>query len=73
VNNTDGNQVYDTGDTFAEGYVSAFTSLGKNYKNGLSLQVGCDNVTNYVDASNLSNLPGRTFYFSIKYQLINKK
>ena len=73
VNNTDGNQVYDTGDTFAKGYVSAFTSLGKNYKNGLSLQVGCDNVTNYVDASNLSNLPGRSFYFSIKYQLINKK
>jgi outer membrane receptor for ferrienterochelin and colicins len=73
VNNTDGNQVYDTGDSFAAGYLSLYSSVGKNYSNGLSLQVGCDNMTNYVDANNLSNLPGRTFYFSIKYQIINKK
>ena len=72
VNNTNGNEVYDSGDSFAAGYLSIYSSAGKNFSNGISLQMGCDNMTNYVDANNLSNLPGRTFYFSIKYQLINK-
>ena len=72
VNNTNGNEVYDSGDSFAAGYLSMYSSAGKNFSNGISLQMGCDNMTNYVDANNLSNLPGRTFYFSIKYQLINK-
>jgi len=73
VNNTNGNELYDNGDSFAAGYVSVHASVGKDYSNGLSLQMGCDNMTNYVDATNLSNLPGRTFYLSIKYQIINKK
>jgi outer membrane receptor for ferrienterochelin and colicin len=73
VNNTNGNEVYDSGDSFASGYVSAHSSFGKEYSNGLSIQVGCDNMTNHVDAVNLANLPGRTTFFSIKYQLINKK
>jgi hypothetical protein len=48
-------------------------SIGKEYANGISLQVGSDNMTNYVDAVNLANLPGRSSYFSIKYQIIHKK
>jgi outer membrane receptor for ferrienterochelin and colicins len=72
VNNNNGNDVYDNGDTFAAGYVSLHTSVGKDYKNGISLQIGCDNITNYIDPINLSNLPGRTLYFTLKYQL-NKK
>ena len=72
VNNTNGNEVYDNGDEFAKAYVSLHTSIGKDYSNGISFQVGCDNITNYVDPSNLPNLPGRTYFVNIKYQL-NKK
>lgn len=73
VNNTNGNEVYDSGDTFAAGYVSLHASMGKDYANGISLQLGCDNISNYIDAVNLSNLPGRTAYVSIKYQIIKNK
>ena len=72
VNNTNGNEVYDNGDEFAKGYVSLHTSIGKDYSNGISFQVGCDNISNYIDPSNLPNLPGRTYFVNIKYQL-NKK
>lgn len=73
VNNTNGNEVFDEGDTFASGYISANTAVGKDFKNGASLQMGCDNIFNYVDALNLPNLPGRTFYLTLKYQILNKK
>jgi outer membrane receptor for ferrienterochelin and colicins len=73
VNNTNGNEVFDSGDNFAAGYISLHASLGKDFANGVSLQLGCDNLTNYIDAVNLSNLPGRTAYFSIKYQIIKNK
>jgi len=35
-------------------------------------KLGCDNITNYIDAANLPNLPGRTFYATIKYQIFHK-
>ena len=73
VNNNNGNQVFDDGDTFANGYISLHTSVGKDFKNGYSVQTGCDNITNYVDALNLPNLSGRTFFLTIKYQILNKK
>jgi hypothetical protein len=72
VNNTNGNEVYDSGDTFAAGYISLHAAVGKDYANGISLQLGCDNISNYIDAVNLSNLPGRTAYIAIKYQIIKK-
>lgn len=69
VNNTNGNEVFDNGDEFAKAYVSVYSSVGKDWQNGFSLQVGCDNIANYIDVSNLPNLPGRTFYTTIKYQI----
>jgi len=72
VNNTNGNEVFDKGDEFAHGYISIHTSIGKEYKNGFTWQLGCDNISNYVDPSNLPNLPGRTFFGSIKYQINHK-
>jgi outer membrane receptor for ferrienterochelin and colicins len=72
VNNTNGNEVFDNGDEFAKGYLSVNSAIGKDYKNGFSIQLGSDNMGNYIDAVNLPNLPGRTYYAIIKYQLINK-
>jgi len=73
VANTNGNEVYDNGDQFANGYVSLNASIGKEYKSGISIQMGSDNMNNYIDAINLPNLAGRTYYTSIKYKLKNKK
>ncbi|MFM6995077.1 MAG: TonB-dependent receptor plug domain-containing protein [Sediminibacterium sp.] len=73
VNNNNGNEVFDNGDVFASGYVALNSAAGKTFKNGIGVQVGIDNITNYIDAANLPNLPGRTFYTSIKYQLQNNK
>lgn len=72
VNNTNGNEVFDKGDEFASGYISLHTSIGKTYQSGFSLQIGCDNITNYNDPLNLPNLPGRTFFATIKYQIFKK-
>jgi outer membrane receptor for ferrienterochelin and colicins len=73
VNNNNGNEVFDNGDVFASGYVAINSATGKTFKNGLTTQAGVDNITNYIDAANLPNLPGRTFYMSIKYQIQNNK
>lgn len=72
VNNNNGNEVFDYGDVFASGYVAINSAAGKTFKNGLNIQAGIDNITNYVDAANLPNLPGRTLYMSVKYQIQNR-
>jgi outer membrane receptor for ferrienterochelin and colicins len=72
VNNTNGNEVFDKGDEFAKGYLSLHSAFGKDYNNGFSWQAGCDNITNYSDPLNLPNLPGRTFFTTIKYQIFKK-
>lgn len=71
VANTNGNEVYDNGDQFGKGYVTINSSLGKSFSNGLSFQLGTDNINNYLDGINLPNLAGRTFYMILKYS-INK-
>lgn len=73
VNNNNGNTVFDNGDVFARGYIAINSAAGKTFKNGVSIQGGIDNISNYIDATNLPNLPGRTFYTSIKYQLQKNK
>lgn len=73
VNNTNGNEVYDDGDSFAQGYIALHLAIGKDYLNGVGLQFGCDNMLNYIDAAYLPNLPGRTFFTTLKYQIPQKK
>jgi outer membrane receptor for ferrienterochelin and colicins len=72
VNNNNGNEVFDNGDVFASGYIVFNTAAGKAFKNGLSVQAGIDNINNYIDAANLPNLPGRTMFLSIRYQIQNR-
>ena len=72
VNNTNGNEVYDAGDSFAKQYIALHLAIGKDYKNGIGFQFGCDNILNYIDAINLPNLPGRTFFTTIKFQIPQK-
>lgn len=72
VTNNNGNEVFDNGDLFGKGYFTLNYSMGKQFKNGFTLQAGSDNINNYIDGLNLPNLAGRTFYMIFKYT-INKK
>jgi len=72
VNNTNGNEVYDAGDSFAKEYIALHLAVGKEYVKGFGFQFGCDNMLNYIDALNLPNLSGRTFFTTLKYQLPQK-
>ncbi len=69
VNNINGNEVYDNGDDFAQSYFSLHSSIGKEYQNGLTVQLGADNINNYIDAIHLPNLAGRTYFINLKYQI----
>lgn len=69
VNNTNGNQVYDSGDDFAKSYYSLHSSMGKEFTNGIAVQIGADNINNYIDAIHLPNLAGRTYFINLKYQI----
>ncbi len=68
----DGNGVYNKQDEFADGFVQLNSSVGMNLKKGFRVQLGADNILNHVDADNLPNAPGRTFFTTIAYS-INKK
>lgn len=72
VTDIDGNGLYNSRDEFAEGYVSVNASAGKTFRERFRVQAGIDNLLNYVDVSNLPNMPGRTFYTGISYSFIPK-
>ncbi len=68
----DGNGIYNKQDEFAEGFIQLNSSAGIHFKNGFRLQAGADNILNHVDANNLPNAAGRTFFVIIGYTF-NKK
>jgi outer membrane receptor for ferrienterochelin and colicins len=72
VSDKDGNGLYNTNDEFANGFVQLNLSVGYQFKKYLSLQAGTDNLSNYTDATNLPNLPGRTFYITIQFKTTKK-
>ena len=47
-------------------------ATGKSFNNGLSIQTGIDNLLNYTDVINLPTLPGRIFYLTLSYNILNK-
>lgn len=73
VTDKDGNGLFNTNDVFAKGFIQANMATGKNFKRGIRVQAGCDNIFNYTDTLNLPNLPGRTFYFTFAYTFLNTK
>jgi outer membrane receptor for ferrienterochelin and colicins len=73
VTDTDGNGIFNTNDEFAKGFVQVNTSAGQTINNKLRIQIGCNNLFNYADITNLPNMPGRTFYTTIAYQFFNNK
>ncbi len=63
-----GNQLLDDYDNFVSGYTLVNFSIAKTFKQ-IRIQAGMDNAFGYTDPIYLSNIPGRSTYLSITYQL----
>ena len=69
VADSDGNGVYNTHDEHANGFVLANCSMGKKWKNGVTVFGGMDNIINYRDANYLPNVQGRMIYTGINFNI----
>jgi outer membrane receptor for ferrienterochelin and colicins len=67
----DGNGIYNAQDEFANGFMMFNLSAGKDFKSGYRLQGGIDNLTAYTDLRNLPYMPGRTYYLSLQWNILN--
>ena len=72
VSDKDGNGLYNSNDGFANAFAQINIAAGKQINKQFRLQIGCDNVSNYIDIANLPNLAGRTFYTTLSYQFYQK-
>lgn len=69
----DGNGIYNRQDGFARGFLMVNISAGMDLPNGWRVMAGADNLTNYIDITNLPNMPGRTGYVSLNYTFSTRK
>jgi outer membrane receptor for ferrienterochelin and colicins len=67
VNDKDGNGVYNTNDEFACEYLQFNATAGYYFKKSYSIQIGCNNITNYKDFTNLPSLMERNYFISFHY------
>lgn len=73
VSDKDGNLILNRDDEYAKAMVQVNLSAGINFKKGLGLKAGVDNLFNYKDAVYQANVPGITYYAMISYSINNQK
>nr|HMS52415.1 TonB-dependent receptor [Chitinophagales bacterium] len=61
------NAAFDRYDNFVKGYFLTNITLNKDFKGQISGQIGVNNLLDYKDENNISNLPGRQFFAKIQY------
>ena len=59
---SNGNDFLDSYDKFIKGYFILDFALSKKINKSLSINIGSDNILNYTDPQNISNLPGTIVY-----------
>ncbi|SCY86075.1 outer membrane receptor for ferrienterochelin and colicins [Flavobacterium anhuiense] len=64
---TNGNQILDKYDTFVDGYFLTNLSISKYIGDKFMLQAGANNLFDFTDPSQISNLAGRQFFVRIQY------
>lgn len=64
---TNSNQILDKYDKFISDYCITNLAITKNIANQFMLQAGVNNLLNYTDPSQISNLAGRQFFARIQY------
>ena len=63
---TNSNSYLDDYDIFINDYLLVNFSIIKQIYEHYKIQVGIDNILDYKDVDNISNLPGRKIYFKLK-------
>ena len=65
---SNGNDFLDNYDDFVKGYIDLDIAASKKINRSITINFGIDNLLDYTDPSNISNLPGRIFYgrFNLK-------
>jgi outer membrane receptor for ferrienterochelin and colicins len=64
---TNNNQILDIYDEFAKAYLIFDASIIKKIKKNFEIQGGADNILNFTDRQNASNLAGRLLYCKVQY------
>lgn len=65
-----GDNILDDDREYVKGYVLLNGSIGCSFRNGIGVQVGCDNILDHLDKDKLPNLSGRTFFINCNIDLI---
>ncbi|WP_109299159.1 TonB-dependent siderophore receptor [Aquimarina sp. AU474] len=69
INNTEGgNDILDIYDPFVNGYALTNLAINKTFKKNYKLQLGVNNMFDYTDIQNISNLAGRQIYGKMEIQ-----
>ncbi|MGG7035683.1 MAG: TonB-dependent receptor plug domain-containing protein [Flavobacterium sp.] len=67
IADSNNNSVLDKYDNFVSGYFLANVAALKEFKSGIVLQAGVNNLLDYTDPNNISNLAGRQVFTRIQY------
>ena len=66
---SNGNNYLDVYDDFVEAYSILDFSINKTFFKNYSLNIGIDNLFNFTDPQNISNIPGRIIYAKLNISL----
>lgn len=67
ITDSNDNQILDNYDAFVIDYFLTNISISKEFSNTILLQAGANNVFNYTNANQISNLPGRQIFAKIQF------
>ena len=70
VQDVDGNLILHRNDEYTKSFTQMNITAGKAFNNGITLQLGADNITNNRNSRWLPNMPGITYYTVVKYNFV---
>ena len=63
------NNYLDKYDKFVNGHLTGNININKIINSKLTLSAGIENVFNYLDSENISNLSGRIYFCRVSYNI----
>ncbi|HMK26677.1 MAG TPA: TonB-dependent receptor [Chitinophagaceae bacterium] len=67
-----GNNIADDPAEMVNGFWMINLSVSKSFRNHFNIQCGTENLLNYTNPAQLSNIPGRLFFINLNYSFVNK-
>ena len=69
IYDSNSNNYLDKYDDFVNGHITTNISMNKRINSSLTVSGGVENIFNYLDRQNISNLSGRIYFLRAKYNL----